>query len=92
MLHWGALTSSIPGFVRAGASEKIKTLAFGGKQPVRTKIVIDGKIMEQQVQNFNYLGCYVIYGTEIDVDGKLNKFRNIYGTIHTCLKNKTRKK
>ena len=70
---------------------KTKTMAFLGKQTVRTKIVIDGKIMEQ-VQHFNYMGRYVTYGTEIDLDEELNKFRNICGTIHKYFKNKGKMK
>ena len=48
------------------SADKTKTMVFRGKQPVITKIVIDGKIMEQ-VQHFNYLERYVTYGTEIDL-------------------------
>lgn len=70
--------------------EKTKTMAFKGKYPVRTKIVIEGKILEQ-VKHFKYLGCYVSYEKEIDLDEKLNRFRSICGTIHRNLKNKTRK-
>ena len=70
--------------------DKTKTMAFIGKQPVRTMIVMDGRIMEQ-VQHYSYLGCYVTCETEIDLDEKLMKFRNICGTIHRYLKNKTKK-
>jgi len=35
--------------------QKTKSMAFIERDPVRTKIVIDNKIMEQ-VNSFNYLG------------------------------------
>ena len=41
--------------------------------PVRTKIVIDNKIIEQ-VNLFNYLGNMVSYEGELDIDNKLNTF------------------
>ena len=40
---------------------------------------------------FNYVGCNISYGTNIDWDSKLTKFRHICETIHRYLKNKTRK-
>jgi hypothetical protein len=36
--------------------EKTKIKAFSGKDPVRSKIFINNKIIEQ-VNTFNYLGC-----------------------------------
>jgi len=47
-------------------------MAFKGRDPVRTKIVIDNKIMEQ-VHLFNYLGI-IPYEVELDIDNKLNNF------------------
>ena len=35
--------------------QKTKSMAFKGRDPVKTKIVIDNKIIEQ-VNSFNYLG------------------------------------
>lgn len=72
------------------AAQKTKTMAFKGKYPIRTKIVIDEIIIEQ-VKYFKYLGCYISYERDIDLDKKLNNFRNVCGTIHRSLKNKTRK-
>ena len=46
-------------------------MAFKGRDPVRTKIVINNKIIEQ-VNLFNYLGNMVSYEGELDIDNKLN--------------------
>jgi hypothetical protein len=41
------------------STEKTKTMAFCGPEPIRSKIVIDNKII--QVNVFNYLGCSLSY-------------------------------
>jgi len=41
-------------------------MAFKGRNPVRTKIVIDNNIIEQ-VNSFNYLGNMVSYEKELDI-------------------------
>jgi len=51
-------------------------LAFKGRGPVRTKIVIDNKIIEQ-VNLFNYIGNMISYGGELDIDNNLNNFLKI---------------
>ena len=45
-------------------------MAFKGRDPVRTKIVIDNKIIEK-VNLFNYLGNIISYEGELDIDNKL---------------------
>jgi hypothetical protein len=40
--------------------QKTKSMAFKGRDPVRNKIVIDNKIMEQ-ISSFNYLGNAISY-------------------------------
>ena len=45
---------------------KTKTMAFKGKYPVRTKIVINNSTLEQ-VSRFKYLGCAVSYESEYDI-------------------------
>ena len=45
---------------------------------MRTKIVIDNKIVEQ-VNLFNYLGNIISYEGELDIDNKLNYFLKITG-------------
>jgi len=42
-------------------------MAFKGRDPVRTKIVIDNNITEQ-VNVFNCLGNVIYYGRELDID------------------------
>jgi len=63
-------------------------MAFKGRDPVRTKIVIDNKIIEQ-VSLFNYLGNMISYEGELDIDNKLNNFLKITGILN---KQKTLKK
>lgn len=70
------------------SKEKTKVMAFCGKSPVRTKIVVDNKIIEQ-VSSFNYLGCEI--GHDEDTNKKLSKFQSVCGIIHRTMKNKTRK-
>ena len=45
---------------------------------MRTKIVIDNKIIEQ-VNLFRYSGNVISYEGELDIDNKLNNFLNITG-------------
>jgi transcription initiation factor TFIIIB Brf1 subunit/transcription initiation factor TFIIB len=52
--------------------QETKSVAFKGRDPVRTKIVTDKKIIEQ-IKSFNYLGNLVPYERELDIDNKLNK-------------------
>jgi len=49
--------------------DKTKILAFKGKHLVRSKIEIDGSILEQ-VKQFNYLGCELSLDGEPDFDKK----------------------
>jgi len=51
-------------------------MAFKGRDPVRTKIVIDKRIIEQ-VNLFNYLGNMISY-EELDIDNKINNFFENY--------------
>jgi len=53
--------------------QKTKSMAFKEQDPVRTKIVIDNKIIEK-VNLFNYLGNVIPYKGELDIDNKLNNF------------------
>ena len=58
----------------------VKPMAFKGRDPVRTKIVIDKKIIEE-VNLFNYLGNMICYEGELDIDNKLNTFLKINGIL-----------
>ena len=53
-------------------------MAFKGRDPVRTKILIDNKIIEQG-NLFNYLGNMIYCEGELDIDSKLNNFLKITG-------------
>jgi len=46
-------------------------MAFKGRDPVRTKIVIDNKTIEQ-INSFNCSGNMTSYEGELDIDNKLN--------------------
>jgi len=54
-------------------------MAFKGRDPVRTKIAIDNKIIEQ-INLFNYLGKTLFYEGKLDID-KLNNFLKITGIL-----------
>lgn len=71
------------------SKEKTKVMANWGKIPIRSKIVVDDKIIEQ-VSSFNYLGCEISTEKDKDTEKKLTRFQMICGTIHNTLKNKTR--
>ena len=50
---------------------KIKSIAFKGKEPVRTKLIINNKNIEQ-IQQFIYLGCDLTNDNDHDVRKKLH--------------------
>jgi hypothetical protein len=56
-------------------------MAFRGRDPVRTKIIIDNKIIEQ-VNSFNYLGNIISYEKELNIDNKLLNYLKIIGILH----------
>ena len=60
-------------------------MAFKGRDPVRTKIVIDNIIIEQ-VNLFNYLGNLISYEGELDIDNKLNNFLKITGILNNVFR------
>jgi hypothetical protein len=68
-------------------STKQKTMAFCGKWPLRSKLILDNQPIEQ-VSKFKYLGCQLSYKGEVDVNHKLDKFIYICGTIKRDLKTK----
>jgi hypothetical protein len=59
---------------------KTKTMAYSGKYPVRTKILVGNHVLEL-VRNFNYLGCEVSNNRDKDVVNKLHQFQGICGAI-----------
>ena len=56
-------------------------MGFQGKGYMRTKIVINGKIIEQ-VRDFNHLGCNISYCERKEVNNKINNFQRMYGAIN----------
>ena len=64
--------------------QKTKSMAFTGRDPVRTNIVIDNKIIEQ-VNSFNYLGNMISFEKELDIDNKLHNYLKITGIINNVL-------
>jgi hypothetical protein len=59
---------------------KTKSMAFEGRDPVRTKIIMDNKITEQ-VKLFKCLGQIISYERELDID-KLNSYLKITGILN----------
>jgi hypothetical protein len=56
-------------------------MAFSVKDPVRSKICINNKALEQ-VNTFNYLGCTLSYEGEKDMPSKISKFVKTIGVIN----------
>ena len=64
-------------------------MAFKVKEPVRTKLVINNKPIEQ-IQQVTCLGCDVSCDYDHDVQKKLHYFQHFCRTIIQTLKGKTR--
>jgi hypothetical protein len=62
-----------------------KTKTFKERNPVRTKIVIDNKIIEQ-VKSFMYLRNMISYERELDIDDKLNSYLKITGILNNVFR------
>jgi len=60
-------------------------MVFKGQHPVRGKIVIDNKIIEQ-VFSFHYLGSLISYEKKVDIDNKLNNYLKIIGIINNVFR------
>ena len=65
--------------------QKTKYMAFEGRDPLRTKIVIDNKIIEK-VNSFNYLGNMISYEKELGIDNKLHNYLKITGILNNVFK------
>ena len=65
--------------------QKTKSVAFKGRDPARTKIVIDNKIIEQ-VNLFNYLGNMISYEKELDIDNKLHNYLKMTGILNSVFR------
>jgi hypothetical protein len=62
-------------------------VAFKGQDPIRSKIAIDSKIIEQ-VNSFNYLGNLISHEKEMGNDNKLNNYLKITGIINNVFRPK----
>ena len=60
-------------------------MSFRGQDPVRTKIVIDNKIIEK-VNSINYLGNMISYEKEMDIDNKLYNYLKITGILNNVFR------
>jgi hypothetical protein len=65
--------------------QKTKLMAFKGRDPVRTKIVLDNKIIEE-LELFNYLGNVISYEKELDIDKKLHDYLKITGILNNVFR------
>jgi len=60
------------------STSKMKTMAFKGKDLVRSKIVINNNITEQ-INTFSYLDCSISYHNEKDIIIKILEFLHTMG-------------
>ena len=65
--------------------QKTKSMPFRGRDPVRTKIVIDNKIIKQ-VNSFNYLGNMISYEKQLDIDKKLHNYLKFTGNLNNVFR------
>jgi len=67
--------------------QQTKSMVFERRNPVKTKIVIDNKIIAQ-INLFNYLGNMISYEKELDIDNKLHNNLKITGILNNVLGHK----
>jgi hypothetical protein len=53
------------------STENTKLMAFMGKQPMRSKLLLENQIIGQ-VRKFDFLGCYISY-LEVDINNKIGR-------------------
>jgi hypothetical protein len=73
------------------SAQKTKLMAFKGGDTIRSKIVIENKIIEQ-VNSFKYLRNLISYEREVDTDSKLNNYLKITGIINIMFRQQKKKK
>ena len=86
-LQKGVLTSQniAKNFGMEMPPEKSVMMAFLGQDPLRCKIMVDNKCL-QQVKNFEYLSCEVSYENEKDIQQKVARFGPILGIVSNTFK------
>ena len=67
--------------------EKSETMIFSGQDPVRIKVIVDNKCL-QQVKNFKYFGCEISYEDGKDIQQKLAKFAEMLGIFNITFNSK----
>jgi Reverse transcriptase (RNA-dependent DNA polymerase). len=67
------LNKIITGHGLTTSVKKTKLKAFKGQAPVRNKIAIDNKIIEQ-INSFNYLGNLIYFEKDVEDNNKLNNY------------------
>lgn len=67
------------------STNKTKIMAFLGKDPVPSKICINGEILER-VNEFKYLGYKLSFSIDSDVSEKIIKFNKSMGIINRIMK------
>jgi hypothetical protein len=67
------------------SAQNTKLMTFKGRETVRSRIVISNKIKEK-INCFNYLGNFISYENEVDIDNKLNNHLKITGIINNTFK------
>jgi hypothetical protein len=60
----------------------MQTIALKGRDPVRSKTVINNNNTEQ-INISSYLGCSISYQNENNITVKISKFLQITGIINT---------
>jgi hypothetical protein len=65
-------------------ADKTKTMAFKGRDPVRSEIVMNNIIV--QLITFMYLCCFVSYQNDSDITVRISKFLHIKGINNRTLK------
>jgi len=67
------------------SEEKLKVMAFWGKEPVLSKICLNNKTIERMT-NFIYLGYKLSFQGEVDLLQKITKHTKTMGIINGILK------
>jgi hypothetical protein len=62
------------------SSKKTNVMAFRRNNPVRSKSVLDDKILEE-ISDFYYLGCGISYDCDKDIDNQISAYQVICGII-----------
>jgi hypothetical protein len=74
------ITDDLTSFV-----EKAKLTAFKRQKPVRSKTLIDNKIIEN-VNSLNFLGSLISYEKEVDMNNQMNTYLKITGIINNMFR------